>query len=216
MNKTTTNMYGISRIDNDRYHTHAWRVSLRRRGKSLVKNFPDKKHGGNEEALQLARSYRDYLLAEYPPLSRKEFSSVIRSNNNSGITGVYKFSKKYTLANSQEVESWYWEAHWPTERGESRSERFSVNRYGDEIARAMAIRTRNQGLEAVKGTFWASERGDPKTATTASTTTTMQQNIKRTKNRQVSTRPEHITFSFLNPFTWIPRTNDTSSAYKTH
>ena len=211
MNKATTDMYGISRIDDDRYHTHAWRVSLRRRGKSLVKNFPDKKHGGNEEALQLAKSHRDDLLAEYPPLSRKEFSSAIRCNNNSGISGVYKFAKKYTLANSQEVESWYWEAHWPTERGESKSERFSVNRYGDEIARAMAIRTRNKEMEAVKGTFWASERGDPKVAP-ATLRTTVQENIRRSKNDQISNQPETIRFSFFNPFTWVPRSNDTSSA----
>jgi len=58
------------------------------------------------------------------------------------------------------MESWYWEAHWPTERGESESERFSVNRYGDKTARAMAIRARNKGMEAVEGVFWASERGN--------------------------------------------------------
>jgi len=160
VDKTNNNMYAVSRIDDDRYHTHAWRVSLRRRGKSLVKNFPDKKHSGKANALRLAKAYRDKLLAEHPPLSRREFSSTIRSNNNSGISGVCKFSKKYILANSKEIESWYWEAHWPTERGESKSERFSVNKYGDEIARAMAIRTRNNGMEAVEGVFWASERGN--------------------------------------------------------
>ena len=210
MNKTTTDMYGISRIDDNRYHTHAWRVSLRRRGKSLVKNFPDKKHSGKHEALQLAKSYRDKLLAEHPPLSRKEFSSTIRSNNNSGISGVYKFAKKYTLANSQEVESWYWEAHWPTDRGESKSERFSVNKYGDEIARAMAIRTRNIGMEAVKGAFWASERGELKTATA-----TARQGRKRNKNQLISSQSQHIAFSLLSPFTSMHHSTDTSSAHNT-
>ena len=46
MTRKTTAMYGISRIDDDSDRTHAWRVSLRRRGKALVKNFADKKYGG--------------------------------------------------------------------------------------------------------------------------------------------------------------------------
>ena len=48
-NTKTRAMYGISRIDDYVHRTHAWRVSLCRRGKRLVKNFPDKKHGGKNK-----------------------------------------------------------------------------------------------------------------------------------------------------------------------
>lgn len=153
-------MYGISRIDDDVYRTHAWRVSLRRRGKGHVKNFPDKKYGGKRKALQLAKKYRDEIIAKYPPLTRKEFSSIIRANNNSGTTGVYRYAKRYNLANGQEIETWYWEAHWPTERGKYKSVRFAVSEFGEDIARAKALRARKRGMQAVEGVFWASERGE--------------------------------------------------------
>ena len=159
MSKQSTAMYGISRIDDDTHRTHAWRVSLRRRGKGHVKNFPDKKYGGKRKALQLAKAYRDDIVAKHPPITRKEFSSIIRSNNNSGITGVYRYAKRYYLASGEEVETWYWEGHWPTQRGQYQSVRFSVSEFGEDIARAKALRARKKGMQAVEGVFWASERG---------------------------------------------------------
>ncbi len=159
MSKQNTAMYGISRIDDDIHRTHAWRVSLRRRGKGHVKNFPDKKYGGKRKALQLAKIHRDEIVAKHPPITRKEFSAIIRSNNNSGTTGVYRYAKRYFLTNGQEVETWYWEAHWPTERGQYQSVRFSVSEFGEDIARAKALRARTKGMRAVEGVFWASERG---------------------------------------------------------
>lgn len=153
-------MYGISRIDDDSQNTHAWRVSLRRRGKALVKNFPDKKCGGKPDALAAARKYRDQLLEQYPPLTRKEFASVRRRNNKTGITGVYRYAKTYRLADGREKEHWYWEAHWPTESGQHESVSYSVNNYGEDLARRLAIRARERGLSQVQGVFWASERGE--------------------------------------------------------
>jgi hypothetical protein len=153
-------MYGISRIDDDYHNTHAWRVSLRRRGKALVKNFPDKKYGGKPDALAAARKYRDQLLEQYPPLTRKEFASLRRRNNKSGITGVYRYAKKYRLADGREREHCYWEAHWPTEAGCYESVRYSVNNYGEDLARRHAVRARERGLSQVQGVFWASERGE--------------------------------------------------------
>jgi len=153
-------MYGITRIDDNSYYTHAWRVSLRRRGKSLVKNFPDKKHGGKRDALAAAKKYRDQLLEQYPPLTRKEFASIRRRNNKTGITGVYRYAKKYRLADGRENECWYWEAHWPTESGQHESVSYSVNNYGEDLARRLAIRARERGVNQVQGVFWASERGE--------------------------------------------------------
>ncbi len=159
MKKKNLAMYGISRIDDDIYRTHAWRVSLRRHGKSLVRNFADKKCGGKRKALAEAKRYRDELLHENPPMSRKEFASIMRRNNNTGITGVYRYAKKYLLKDGRERASWYWEAHWPTAPGESQSINFSVNEYGEAVAKQMAIRAREEGLKKLEGVFWASERG---------------------------------------------------------
>lgn len=154
------NMYGISRMDDSTHRTHAWRVSLRRHGRSLVKNFPDKKYGGSRLALMAAMQHRDELLVLHPPISRKEFSSAPRRNNRTGITGVYKYVKTYPLRNGGFGESWYWEANWPTQQGQSRRASFGVKRYGEDMAKQLAIRARERGMREVQGVFWASERGD--------------------------------------------------------
>jgi hypothetical protein len=163
MSKVTdesTNMYGITRIDNEKYRTHAWRVSLSRHKKMHVKNFSDKKCGDSDAALQQAIQHRDMLVKKYPPISRKEICKVKRSNNKTGITGVYKYAKPYTLSDGEIRENWYWEANWPDTEGESVCKSFSIKKYGDEIAKQKAIRARNKGVKNIEGVFWASKRGE--------------------------------------------------------
>jgi hypothetical protein len=161
--------YGVSRIDDDVNHTHAWRVSLRRHGKRHVKNFPDRKYGGRDKALASAMAFRDDFLLTHPPISRKEVCSVKRSNNKSGTTGVCTYAKRYQRRDGTIKENWYWEASWPNARGEHIKEVFSVNTYGDEIARQMAIRARQEALDSLEGVFWSSERGLVAQFDTAST-----------------------------------------------
>ena len=151
--------YGISRFDDDIRNTHGWRVSLRRYGKVLVENFPDKKCGGRDRALQLARQCRDELLGKYPPITRREVCLIKRSNNKSGISGVCTYAKTYKLKDGSVRETRYWEASWPGGNGKNISVNFSVNKYGEELARSMAIRARMRGLEGVVGPFWVCERG---------------------------------------------------------
>ena len=151
--------YGISRFDDDIRMTHGWRVSLRRHGKMLVENFPDKKYGGRQKALRLARQYRDELLRKFPPISRKEVCRIRRSNNKSGIAGVCTYAKRYKLKDGTVKETRYWEASWPGEEGKNVSVNFSVRKYGEELARSKAIRARQRGIEGVEGAFWVSERG---------------------------------------------------------
>lgn len=152
-------MYGISRIDDERYCTHAWRVKLVRRGQQYVRNFPDKKCGGKLQALRLAKEYRNELVEQCPPLSRKEFCTALRSNNQTGITGVYRYAKSFRLSNGALRRSWYWEATWPVEEGKQSHLSFSVNEYGEDKARKLAIRARKEALENLEGYFWASARG---------------------------------------------------------
>ena len=151
--------YGVSRIDDDINCTHAWRISLSRNGRRFVRNFTDRKHGDGQQALHAARIYRDQILRENPPISRKEFCSIRRSNNKSGTTGVCSYSKRYERRDGSINEKWYWEASWPNRVGESTRKLFSVDRYGEEKARQMAIRTRQEALASLSGVFWVSERG---------------------------------------------------------
>lgn len=152
-------MYGISRIDDDIHRSHAWRVSLSRRGKRYVKNFADKKCDGKMKALAAAKLYRDDLIKEVLPLSRREFCSILRSNNKSGISGVCKYGKPFTLKDGTVKKNWYWEATWPVGDGKQANRIFSVNEYGDDKARELAIGARRSAMRRIKGNFWASERG---------------------------------------------------------
>lgn len=153
-------MYCISRIDDDAHRTYAWRVSMCRRNRRYVRNFSDGKLGGKQAALKAAQAYRDQLLAQHAPITREEFSRAKRRNNKSGITGVYTYAKRFTRKDGSVRETWYWEANWPTERGESAHECFSVRQYGEEVARQKAIQARERGLRQLEGLYWASERGE--------------------------------------------------------
>jgi len=161
-NNTSNAMYGVSRMDSDRFYTHGWRVKLVRRGVVYVKNFPDKRWGGKRKALVQAKAYRDALLSELPePLTRREFCTALRSNNRSGISGVYRYAKKYTLTNGKVIASWYWEATWPIGRSQQGHQAFSVNEFGERKAKALAIAAREEALDDLDGYYWASQRGAP-------------------------------------------------------
>ena len=208
MKKRSNAMYGISRVDDEVYRAHAWRVSLRRRGKMHVKNFPDKTWGGKRRALSAAKSHRDSVLQSHPPLTRKEFSGAKRAHNNSGITGVYTYAKKYRLADSREMETWYWEAHWPTRPGESQTARFSVKTYGEERARQLAIEAREAGMRKLEGVFWASEPSieitESRRVEDAESTEALELAMGEDLARNI--RPAHNAGhnAKVNPFLWFP------------
>jgi len=150
-------MYGISRIDDEKYRTHAWRVSLRRRRIRHVRNFADKKYGGKRNALRFARAYRDQLIRKVPPLSRKEFSGIRRRNNRTGVVGVCRYSKGYKLKDGTVRYAWYWEAIWPTTPGKSEIARFSVNKFGERGAFNRACAARINGFKRIEGLYWPCE-----------------------------------------------------------
>tara|TARA_R110001583_G_scaffold45415_6_gene143052 strand:+ start:1372 stop:1866 length:495 start_codon:yes stop_codon:yes gene_type:complete len=164
MSKSKT-MYGISRIDDEIYRTHAWRVSLRRQNSLIVKNFPDKSYGGKGKALIASKAYRDEMIDQYPPTTRQQFCSTPRRHNTSGIPGVYRYAKRYKLKDGCVKELWYWEAHWPDKKpGEFGKATFSIQRFGEQRAKQMAIAARETGVQQLEGVFWACERGGAKVA----------------------------------------------------
>ena len=58
----TPDHYGISRVDDPNNYTFAWRVSVRRQGKIHVRNFPGRKCGSREIALEMAIRARQKAL----------------------------------------------------------------------------------------------------------------------------------------------------------
>jgi len=153
-------MYGISRIDDEQHYTHAWRVSIRRQGEMFVKNFPDLRYGGYEAALNQAKQHRNHIVLTYPPTTRKEFCEANRLNNQTGISGVYRYAKPYKLKNGTIKKIWYWEANWPDAKGKSVSQSFRVSVYGEQGAKELAIAAREEGMTAVDGTFWKAKASD--------------------------------------------------------
>lgn len=158
--KLDCEMYGISRIDDDQNYTHAWRVSIRRRGKMFVKNFPDLQLGGSDESLRQAKSHRNYIVLTYPPVTRKEFCDANRRNNKTGIPGVYRYAKPYKLKDGTIKKIWYWEANWPDAKGQSVSQSFRVSVYGEKGAKERAVAVRKEGMNTVDGTFWKARVSD--------------------------------------------------------
>jgi hypothetical protein len=119
-----------------------------------VRNFRDKKCGGRRKALLRARAYRNALIREIPPLSRKEFSAIRRRNNRTGVVGVCRYAKPYVLRNGRVRLAWYWEAIWPTQRGESETVRFSVKKFGEAGAFNRARAARVAGCKRIEGVYW--------------------------------------------------------------
>mgnify|MGYP001552221041 CR=1 FL=1 len=124
-----------------------------------MRNFADKKLGGKGKALAAAKAYRDDLLQKYPPMSRTEFCAILRSNNKSGVSGVCKYSKPFSLKDGTVKKNWYWEATWPIGKSRQSHIAFSVNDLGERKARQLAIRARKNALAELEGVFWASARG---------------------------------------------------------
>lgn len=138
----------ITRIDNDLGGDHAWVVTLRRKGTSVVKRFSDGVYGGKQKALKAAVKYRDSFLARDNPFEQQIWTRTrIRKNNTSGIPGVGRY-EVMDNPNSGSVRA-FWLDSWIDEHGASRKRKFSVARYGEEEARLLAIAERNYQLRRV-------------------------------------------------------------------
>ena len=142
-------MYGITRIDNERSRTHAWVVIIARKRKKYFGSFSDVTYHGKSKALAAAKRYRDAILAQYPPMTMKEFCSILKRNNRSGIPGVCR----YVRSNKNGEQACYWIARWSPEPRKTKQKKFSVKKYGEEDAFRLAFLARKKALKQVKGYF---------------------------------------------------------------
>jgi hypothetical protein len=132
-------MAGISRIDQPEKRTHGYFVRLARKGKIYPAFFGDKSHGGKRRALKAAQKHYQKLLRKHGRISRREWAQMGRRKGKSGIVGVCKVTVTKT----------YWEAHWSPRPNVHRKKRFSVQEYGAEKAKALAIAARMKGLRSM-------------------------------------------------------------------
>lgn len=148
--KTTmldTPMRYIQRLD---VGHHSWKVALRRKGKHHHAYFTDSVYGGTAQALAAAIAWRDQLLAKISGVDygvwRRE---RMQPTNTSGIVGVYrginfktKGGRKYKFA--------LWCGYWQNANGKRSARSFSVSKYGEEQAKALAIQARQDGMADVR------------------------------------------------------------------
>ncbi len=140
----------IHRIDSDIKRMHSWRVQVQGKSKIVFRHFSDRMHGGKRKALQAAIVYRDALLEQMHDtryaLWRRQRK---RRNNTSGIVGVGRYIAR-EMVGGEEVARINWQAFWDGADGKRHSRKFSVKKYGETRAKALACAARRQALAALQ------------------------------------------------------------------
>ncbi|AVS79889.1 AP2 domain-containing protein [Paracidovorax avenae] len=121
-----------------------WAVSIVRRGQHLAKEFRVAEYGDAEAAKAAAIAYRDQLLKEVPALSRRDFATIVRTNNTSGVPGVVRKNENGYAR---------WCAMVCLPNGKTRRRTFAVKKYGEDQARERAIKARLELLQLLDGWF---------------------------------------------------------------
>jgi hypothetical protein len=72
-------------------------------------------------------------------------AEIRRRKGRSGIVGVQRVVDRRT-------KPWrkYWKATWSPELGKVRRKQFSIRKHGEEKARQLALRARQEGLRSMK------------------------------------------------------------------
>jgi len=81
----------------------------------------------------------------YPVMDRVAFAQIERRKSRTGIVGVRR-----TTQTVKEHEYDFWEAWWSDRRHNRRSRRFSVNKYGEDDAKKLAVKARRTGLRELR------------------------------------------------------------------
>jgi hypothetical protein len=121
-----------------------WSVSITRRGEHFDKEFRVATYGDPEKAKAAAIAYRDELLSQVPATSRRDFATIVRTNNTSGVPGVVRREDKGFAR---------WCALVSLPNGKTRRRTFAVKKYGEEQARERAIKARLDLLQLLDGWF---------------------------------------------------------------
>ena len=120
-----------------------WRVAVRRRGVLYQKRFLDHLYPSREQALLAAQQWRDQIQAEHPVFDKLHLSQTLRVNNTSGYPGV--FLRTITRVRNGKVQNYrLWQAQTPEGVKPFKSKSFSILKYGDAEAYALALAARHE------------------------------------------------------------------------
>lgn len=135
---------GICRIDQPSHRTHGFFVRIQRGGKIYSAFFTDKRWGGKSLALAAAQGYHRELAAKFgTPVhqSRRWWAELPRRKNQSGIIGVRRVVNR-----KRKVPQISWSATWSPKPYVSVKKSFSVKKFGEKMAKLMAIHARRAGV----------------------------------------------------------------------
>lgn len=121
---------GVVRYDYGR--THGWFVRVKVGGERTNDMFYDSKEGSPQEALRAALIHRHQILASRPPVATKfVHAKTLPLDPAERIKRHEKGGRKQPYV--------YWEATWYDKNHKRRNQKFSVKRYGEAEAKAMAL-----------------------------------------------------------------------------
>ena len=115
--------------------------------------FSNAVYGGWRKSLLAGRRFRDGLLTRIPPDTRVRRRVPKGARSETGIPGVTL--ERYRV-DGREYERFV--ASWQNADGECQRRRFSVGRYGKEVAEALATAERNKGVETARREKQARQR----------------------------------------------------------
>ena len=134
---------GYTEIENLQNRVDGCWVRLQSRGKNFSKFFKFTDYKSKAETRRVARECYRQLVLEHPKMSRQE-NAQRKTSRTGEIIGVRRLLKIDTrwAGNAYEV----WEARWSHKKYQRRVRTFSIEKYGEEEAKRLAIEARLIGL----------------------------------------------------------------------
>ena len=195
---------GIRRLDNARNGTHGWAVRVQRRRQVVTRFFADGAQGGNARAFAAAPAHRAQLRRDCPAFQRHEVANILRKNHPSGVPGVCHGGG-------------YWLAFWPAARGKRKQAKFSIARYGEEQAFALAVAARQRALEALTEPYPRVVKGAPRQRPAVTPVRVPDPRIQRVALLRYRLRVEfHDERVIAVPLAWFPQLLKASPAERQH
>ncbi len=137
-------MRNIQRVDKGH---HAWRVVMARQHEHLRQHFTDSVYGGKDQALAAAVAWRDQKETELSGVDYVVWQrDWMRAHNKSGFVGVYR-NINTKKRGERIVQQAQWMAYWKNIDGKRCVRSFNVSKYGEEGAKQLAVRARQEGME---------------------------------------------------------------------
>jgi hypothetical protein len=136
---------GIYRVVH-RTGTKGWSAVIRRASGEVARLFSDNVYGGSRKAYRVASTWYEQTLPHYPLATRIGKMTTIRRNNQSGVSGVYRWP-----ANGGNRPGACWAAQWVVESRQVPVRRkYSIAFYGEQQAKDLAVKARNAAIKKLQ------------------------------------------------------------------